>query len=90
MDANSSENVIFVTFLTASKIITLIKVIFFREQAVSHAKFSVIMRIKKVYGAEICVFMAYLRGVTSGLSISGDFCPFLAIFVNQRTLFFIF
>ena len=43
--------------------------------------------IKKVYGAEICVFMARLRDVTSGLSLSGDFCPFLAIFVDQRTFF---
>ena len=41
----------------------------------------------KVYGAEICVFMARLRDVTSGLSLSGDFFPFLAIYVNQRTFF---
>ena len=49
-----------------------------------------VMRIKKVYGMEICVFMARLRGVTSGLSLSGDFCLFLPIFVNQRTFFFHF
>ena len=48
-----------------------------------------IMRIRKVYGAEICVFMARLRGVTSGLTLAGNFWPFLAIFVDQRTFFFI-
>ena len=32
-----------------------------------------IMMIKKVYGLEICVFMAPLRGATSGL-------PLLAVF----------
>ena len=46
--------------------------------------------ILKIYGAEICVFMARSRGVTSVLSLSGDFCPFLAISVNQRTFFFHF
>ena len=85
MDANSSENAIFVTFLTASKIITLIKVIFFREQAVSHAKFNVIMRIKKVYGAEICVFMAPLHVAPLPVYRYRRFYPFLASFVDQRT-----
>ena len=46
-----------------------------------------IIRIKKVYGAKICVFMALVDGVTSGLLLSSDFCPYLAIFVNQRTFF---
>ena len=32
-----------------------------------------ILMIIKVYGAEICVFMASLRDVTSGLSLLGDF-----------------
>ena len=36
--------------------------------------------IKKIYGLEICAFMAPSRGATSGLSLS-------ACFVNQRTLF---
>ena len=48
-----------------------------------------IRMIKKVYGAEICVFMAPLGGATSGLSLLRNFCPFLAVFVNQRTFFFI-
>ena len=41
-----------------------------------------IMMIEKVYGAEISVFMAPLRGATSGLSLSTVFTlflPFLSI-----------
>ena len=45
------------------------------------------MLIKKVYGLEICVFVAPLRGATSGLSLSAVFTLFLAIFVDQCTLF---
>ena len=35
-----------------------------------------ILIILKVYGSEICVFMARLRGATSGLSLSADFTIF--------------
>ena len=44
-----------------------------------------IMTIKKVYGLEICVFMAHSRGATSGLSLSAVL-PILASFVSRRTL----
>ena len=43
--------------------------------------------IIKVYGAEICVFMTRLRGVTSGLSFSAVLSLFLASFIDQRTFF---
>ena len=46
-----------------------------------------IMMIKKVYGAEICVLMARLCGATFSLSLSPVFTFFLAIFVDQCTLF---
>ena len=35
-----------------------------------------IIMIKKVYGAEICVFLGRLRGVTSGLSLSAVYSLF--------------
>ena len=35
-----------------------------------------IMKVNKVYGAEICVFMAPSRGATSGLSVSAIFSLF--------------
>ena len=41
-------------------------------------------------GAEICVSKARLHGVTSGFSLPGDFCLFLAILVDRRTFFFHF
>ena len=45
------------------------------------------MTIKKVYGAEICVLVAPLRGATSALSLTAVFTIFPAIFVDQCALF---
>ena len=42
---------------------------------------------KKVYGLEICVFMAPSHGATFGLSLSAVYTPLLASFIDQRTLF---
>ena len=47
------------------------------------------MMIKKVYRAEICVFMARLRGVTSGSSSLGDFFPHFQPFSSNSAFHFI-
>ena len=53
-----------------SKIITIIFSEGIRRFLMPNLVLKTIMMIKKVYGAEICVFMAPTRGATSGLSLS--------------------
>ena len=78
--------------LSLTAVFTIFPAIFVDQCALFalHNNYQMILMIIKVYGAEIGVFMARLRGVTSGLSLSGDFCRFLAILVDRRTFFYHF
>ena len=59
-----------------SKIITFIIFKGIKRFPMPNLVLKTIMMIKKVYGAEICVFVAPPRGAISGLSLSAFFTLF--------------